>query len=178
MKKIQFIILAFLALSPVFAQQNLIALQPVKETPTDRKVSKPVSNNEQFVFKVYSTSDTPKGEIEPHLLGDEIAGKWTLVNEMYLRKGEISVGFSTSYVETVKPSVFNAVCKVNNYYKKAVNKGLIQQEEAQKQFSRILDCAVAIFHCDETEKFESALLKIREPEQIIQLFNSIRIEEI
>ncbi|MFA5330351.1 MAG: hypothetical protein WC384_21340 [Prolixibacteraceae bacterium] len=178
MKKIQFIILAFLAISPVFAQQNLIALQSVKETPEERKPSKPESNHEQFVFKVYNTSDMPKGEIDPHFLGDEIASKWTVVNELYLRKGEVSVGFSTSYTETVKPSVFNAVYRLNNHFKRAVNKGLIQREEAQKQFSWILDCAVAIFHCDETGKFETALMKVKDPEQIIQLFNSVRIEKI
>lgn len=178
MKKIHFVIWVFLAISPVFAQQNLIALQPVKEIQADRKVSKPASDTEQFVFKVYGTNDTPKGEIEPHFLGDEIASKWTVVNELFLRKGEVSVGFSTSYTETVKPSVFNAVCRLNNHYKKAVNKGLIQQEEAQEQFSRILDCTVAIFHCDETRKFETALMKVKDPEQIIQLFNSVRIEKI
>lgn len=178
MKKIQFIILLFIALSPVFAQQNLIALQPGNETPTDRKVSKPVSNNEQFVFKVYSTSDTPKGEIEPHFLGEEIARKWTLFNELYQRKGEVSVGFSTSYIETVKPSVFNAVCKMNNYYKKAVNKRMVEKEIAREQFSQILDCALAAFQYDETENFESALKKTREPEQIIQLFNAVKIETL
>lgn len=178
MKRIQFIILALLAISPLFAQQNLIALQPVKEIQADRKVSKPAGNNEQFVFKVFGTNDTPKGEIEPHFLGDEIASKWTVVNELYLRKGEVSVGFGTTYTETVKPSVFNAVCRLNNHYKKAVNKGLIQREVAQEQFSRILDCTVAIFHCSETGKFETALMKVKDPEQIIQLFNSVRIEKI
>ena len=178
MKKIHFVIWVFLAISPVFAQQNLIAMQPVKEIQTDRKVSKPVNNNEQFVFKIYSTSDTPKGEIEPHFLGDEIARKWTAVNELYLRKGEVSVGFSTSYTETVKPSVFNAVCKMNNYYKKAVNKGMVNKEDAREQFSQILDCALAAFQYDETENFESALKKTREPEQIIQLFNKVKIEKL
>ena len=177
MKKIHFVIWVFLAISPVFAQQNLIAMQPVKEIPADRKVSKPVNSNEQFVFKIYSTSDTPKGEIEPHFLGDEIARKWTAVNELYLRKGEVSVGFSTSYTETVKPSVFNAVCKMNNYYKKAVNKGMVEKEDAREQFSQILDCALAAFQYDETENFESALKKTKEPEQIIQLFNSVKIEK-
>ena len=178
MKKNLLIIMAFLAISPVFAQQNLIALQPVKETKEERNPSKPVSNNEQFVFRVYSATDTPKGEIEPHFLGDEIARKWTVVNELYLRKGEISVGFTTSYTETVKPSVFNAVCRLNNYYKKAVNKRLIQPEEAQKQFSWILDCTVAIFYCDETRKFETALMKVKDPDQIIHLFKSVQIEKI
>jgi len=178
MKKIHLIILAFLALSPVFAQQNLIALQPVKETPEERKPSKPESNNEQFVFKIYSTTDTPKGEIEPHFLGDEIARKWTLVNELYLRKGEVSVGFSTSYTETVKPSVFNAVCKMNNYYKKAVNKAMVDKEDAREQFLQILDCAIAAFQSDETAKFETALIKVKNPDQIILLFNSVKIEKL
>lgn len=178
MKKIQLIILALLAVSPLFAQKDLFALQPVKETPTDRNIPVTAANNEQFIFKVYGTIDKPKGEIDAHFLGDEIASKWAIVNELYLRKGEVSVGFSTSYTETVKPSVFNAVCRINNYYKKAVNKGVIEKEKAQEEFLQILDCAVAAYQYDETEDFESALKKVKEAEQMIQLFKAVKIVKI
>ena len=151
---------------------------PVKETQADRNTAKPENDNKQFIFKIYDISSSPKKEVDSHFLGDEIAEKWASVTELYLRKGEISVGFGTSYTEMVKPSVFNAVNRVNNYYKKAVHKGIVKQEEAQKQFSWILDCALAAFHCDETANFELALMKAKDPEQIIQLFHSVKIEKL
>ena len=160
------------------ANHDSIKSDPVEETPAGRVNSKIASNEVQFVFRIYPTAIEPKGEIESHFLGDEIAEKWTLFNELYLRKGEINVGFSTSYTEIVKPSVFNAVCKMNNYYKKAIGKGLVSKDEAQLQFSWILDCALAAFASDDTKSFESALMKVRAPEEINQIFSAVNIEKI
>ena len=160
------------------ANHDSIKSDPVEETPAGRVNSKTGGNDVQFVFRIYPTASEPKGEVESHFLGDEIAEKWTLVNELYLRKGDISVGFSTSYTEVVKPSVFNAVCKMNSYYKKALSKGLLNREEAQTQFMWILDCALAAFASDETKNFESALMKAKAPEQINQIFRAVKIEKI
>ncbi|MGV8093561.1 MAG: hypothetical protein AB2L24_17005 [Mangrovibacterium sp.] len=147
---------------------------PVRETRAGLTPGK--EDNEKFIFKVYDIPVIPQGDTEPHFLGDEIAGKWTVVNELYLQKGEISIGFGTSYTDIAKPAVFNAVCRINNYYKKAVGKGMISREDARVQFSRILDCTIAAFHCDETEKFETALMKVRDADQLIRIFGSVKIE--
>ncbi len=160
------------------ASINPDVINPVKETPEERPKQASAGNEVVFVFRVYDTANEANGEIESHFLGDEIAAKWTLVNELYLRKGEISVGFSTSYTEIAKPSVFNAVCKMNNYYKKAIGKGLINKEDAQQQFKWILDCALAAFASDETKSFEAALMKAKSPEQINQLFQAVKIEKL
>jgi hypothetical protein len=147
---------------------------PVRETRTDLTPGN--EDKEKFIFRVYDTPVAPQGETEPHFLGNEIAGKWTVVNELYLQKGEISIGFSTSYTDIAKPAIFNAVCRINNHYKKAVGKGMMSREDARAQFSKILDCAIAAFHCDETEKFETTLMKVRDAVQLIRIFGSVKIE--
>ncbi len=180
MKRSLFLFVASLFIGQaLYAQQELIAYHPGNKPLTGQESN--ISNSENrelFVFKVYATDAQPKGEIESHYLGDEIAGKWTLVNELYLKKSEVSVGFGNSYTEIIKPSVFNAVNRMNNYYRKAVNKGEVKIEEAQQQFSWILECAIAIYQNDNTEMFEKTLVKLKDPSQILQLFNSVRIDRI
>ncbi len=52
---------------------------------------------------------------------------------------------------------------------------MMNREDARGQFSWILDCAIAAFHCDETEKFEKALMKVRDADQLIRIFGSVQI---
>lgn len=170
-----FIALFLLVAFVTVAGEGQRSFVPVRETRADLTPGN--EDNDKFIFRVYDTTVvTPQGETEPHFLGDEIAEKWTVVNELYRQKGEISVGFGTSYTEIAKPAVFNAVCRINNYYKKAVSKGMMSGDDARSQFSRILDCAIAAFHCDKTEKFETALMKVRDADQLIRIFGSVKIE--
>jgi hypothetical protein len=158
-----------------YTQQNLHPLETLTENQGKKNDSE-LWNDNHYIFKVYNSKEKAKGEIEQHYMGNEIAEKWTIFNELYLHKGDITIGFGTSYIETAKPSVYNAVCRMNSYYKKAINKELIQFEDAKQQFSWILDCALAALQYDDTEKFERTLSKMKDPQQIIQLFNSVKIE--
>jgi hypothetical protein len=162
------------------AQENLIARVKTEEgtrlsTPSEIKTAN--SEKKKYVFKVYGDSGIPKGEVESHFLGNEIAVKWTLVNELYLKKSNVSIGFGSSYTETLKPSILNAVYRMNAYYKKALNRKTISEVEAKKQYSWILDCAIAICHCPETDEFEKALTKTKEPDEIVSLFNSVILDK-
>jgi len=160
------------------AQESLIAgLQTEKKARlSDPSDDKTVNSEKRFVFKVYGENGTPKDEVEPHFMGTEIAKKWTMVNELYLRKTDVSIGFTKSYTETVKPSILNAVYRMNSYYKKALSRKSINEEEAKKQFSWILDCAIAICHCPDSADFEQTLAKAKEPDQIMKLFQRVKIE--
>ena len=73
-----------------------------------------------------------------------IAEKLAMVNELYLHKTNISVGFGSSYTETFKTSILNAVYTMNTYYKKALRRKIITEDEAHKQYVWILDCAIEI----------------------------------
>lgn len=161
------------------AQESLIATVKTEKGPGLFILSdiKTVKNEKKYVFKVYGNTANPKGEVEPHFLGNVIAIKWTLVNELYLRKTDVSIGFGSSYTETLKPSILNAVYRMNSYYKKALSRNTIGVTEAKKQYAWILDCAIAICHCPETEDFELTLSKTKDPDQINKLFNSVVIEK-
>jgi len=161
------------------AQERLIATVKTEKgprlfNPTDIKT---VNNEKKYVFKVYGVIGIPKGEVESHFLGNEIAVKWTLVNELYLRKSDVSIGFGSSYSETLKPSILNAVYRMNAYYKKGLIKKTISESEAIKQFSWILECSISICHCPDTKDFENALAKTKGPDQINNLFNSVELDK-
>ena len=179
MKRIVFFIVLSFGFTYTYAQESLIArVQTEKENrlsnPSDIKTT---SNGKKYIFKIYGNSGNPKGEVEPHYMGNEIAIKWTLVNELYLRKSDVSVGFGSTYTETLKPSILNAVYRMNSYYKKGITRKTIGEAEARKQFSWILECAIAICHCPNTEEFELALTKTKDPDQIINLFNAVVLDK-
>jgi len=160
------------------AQESLFAtLQTEKKARlTDPSDDKTLKGDKLYVFKVYGENGKPKGEIEPHFMGNAIAEKWAMVNELYLHKTEVSIGFGTSYTETFKPSILNAVYTMNTYYKKALKRKTIREDDAQKQFVWILDCAIEICHCSDSKDFELALAKAKNAFQILSLFNSVKIE--
>jgi hypothetical protein len=161
------------------AQESFVAPVKVDDgngivNPSDIKT---VNSEKKFVFKVYGVSATPKGEVESHYLGNEIAVKWALVNELYLRKSNVNIGFGSTYSETLKPSILNAVYRMNTYYKKGLIRKNIGESEAKKEYAWILDCSIAICHCPNTTEFEKELTKTKEPDQIVNLFNSVVLEK-
>lgn len=175
---ITLVVLSF-AFTITNAQENLTAALHTEKKirSSDLPDEKTAKSEKQFVFKVYSCNSTPEGEVETHYMGDAIAVKWTMVNELYIRKTEVSVGFGSSYTETFKPSILNAVYRMNAYYKKALSHKTIAEDDAKKQFSWILDCAITICYCPDSADFEQALAKTKEPDQIVSLFNLVKIEK-
>ncbi len=130
-------------------------------------------NEKHFIFDVYE-ADVLKGEeVEPHFLGAEIASKWAVLNKLYIKKTEVSVGFGASYSETIKPSVYNAVSKLNSYFKKSISKNSLNINEAAKQFNRVLDCAIAAYYSADSVEFESVLAKTKKPDEILEIFNMV-----
>lgn len=180
MKRIGTLVILSFAFNFLTAQESLIAgLQNEKEVRLYNSTDEKSANDEKrYVFKDYNLNSKPKGEVETHFMGDTIAVKWTLFNELYTRKTEVTIGFGSSYTETLKPAVFNAVYRMNTFYKKAIGRKTINVEIAKKQFSWILDCAIAICHSPDSSEFELALAKIKNPDQLLNLFNKVKIEKI
>ncbi|NEW83002.1 MAG: hypothetical protein GZ094_11635 [Mariniphaga sp.] len=179
MKQIIILVALSFVLTFSYAQEDLFAvLQTEKKVKLfDPSHEKETNSEKRFVFKVYGDNGSPKGEVEPHYLGNEIAEKWTIVNELYVRKTDVSIGFGSSYSETFKPSILNAVYRLNTYYKKALSRKTISEDEAKKQFSWILDCAIAICYCSDSADFELALAKAKETDQIVELFYMVEIAQ-
>lgn len=179
MKQLLSSILLLFAFCVIDAQDKLVAsnLAGNETSIVDPSDVKTGSNEKQYIFKVYGESTLPKGEVESHYMGNDIAVKWAKVNELYLRKTDVSVGFGSTYSETLKPAIFNSVYRMNSYYKKALTRKLITVEEAKNQFSWILDCAIAICHSSDSSAFELALAKVKDPDRIVALFKMVKIEK-
>jgi hypothetical protein len=179
MKRFLSSILLLFAFCIIHAQDKLIASSLTgKEVRIVVSSEEKTGNNEKhYIFKVYGENSLPKGDVESHFMGNDIAVKWAKVNELYLRKTEVLVGFGSTYSETLKPAIFNSVRRMNSYYKKALIRGSINLEDAKTQFLWILNCAIAICHNSDSSAFEHALTKVKDPDQIVNLFKMVKIEQ-
>lgn len=112
---------------------------------------------------------------EDHYLGTGISEKWNTFLQNYTREYSVSVGFTDTSFELVKPSIYKAVQKVNKYYKKALRKKQISQEEAIVGMAHVLDCANVMCFDDNTGAFEEAVKDCAEPQDVIALFEKVSL---
>lgn len=128
------------------------------------------ANDDVFYF---NSADKSQGENESqlgidHFFGNEIGIKLEKLRKEYTWT-EFSVVKQMDVLNIDKPAIYNAVKKLERYYKKGVKKGLIDLEVAQKELSQILDIAINIRH-QATSDFENFLNDMDTEEQLVSLF--------
>lgn len=133
------------------------------------------TSERQFQFELPANLSFTTGEAETHFLGQEVAEKWAYINSIYIRRQEVEVGFGASYTETYKPSVFNAVSRLNRHYRKLVDKHPDSSITARAAFIHVLNCAIAVYFEEETQTLENALSGARKPEDILAVFQQIEL---
>ena len=132
-----------------------------------------------FIFDVYGEIPATKPVFEAeHYLGSDITGKWNTFIQNYTHEYDVTIGFTDSSVEILKPSIYKAVNKVNKYYKKALKKEEVSREVATFNMGHILDCANVMCFDDNSKSFEEALKSADEPEEIIALFNQVTLRKL
>ena len=157
-----------LAMNENISGKNHISKNEKEATPVGKK-PKAV-----FIFDVYGEIPTTKPVFEAeHYLGSDITGKWNYTHEY-----DVTIGFTDSSVEILKPSIYKAVNKVNKYYKKALKKEEVSREVATFNMGHILDCANVMCFDDNSKSFEEALKSADEPEEIIALFNQVTLRKL
>ncbi len=135
--------------------------------------------SKKFVYEIYDSITSPQILFEEeHFLGGNLTRKWNTFNYNYTRIFDVKAGFSGSAVEIQKPSIYNAVIKVNNYYKKAYKKGLLDKAEIESKLSHILDCANVIYFEDTNDEFENAIKSAKSILDIIHMFDDVTIKLI
>lgn len=112
---------------------------------------------------------------EDHYLGDLITQKWNLFQQSYRRVFSQSIGLTNSSVEIIKPTVYNAVNKINNHYKKELKKGVKNKVEIADTFSHVLDCANLLFYEEDTKNIEADIKASKTADELIKVFDSISI---
>lgn len=129
-----------------------------------------------YTYTVYGEIPTIKAVFaEDHFLGGKITEKWNTFTANYTHTYDMSIGFTDSMTEIAKPAVYNAVLKVNKHYRKALRKGLITKEIASQEMAHVLDCANVVCFEGDTGDLEAALSKAANPQEIIAVFNQVRL---
>lgn len=174
-KKMIFLLLLLQNIFTAAAQNDRTLAFNENSPNTDYKHSQPVAVT-RFTLEAFDSEQKLKSPfMEEHFLGDKMSYKWTLFMQNYKKIYEQSVGFSGSSVEILKPIIFNAVNKMNNYIRKSLKKNSISPDDASNELSHVLDCANLLCYETDTKKLEDEIKMAKSPEQLIQLFKSIQI---
>jgi hypothetical protein len=154
----------------------MLTNESTNSTATEASISTSSNVEAKYTLDSYGSTTKLKTAFEDeHFLGGETSLKWNLFQQNYKRVYEQTVGLSGSSVEIIKPTVFNAVNKVNNYYKKLLNSNPENKEQVTGVLNHILDCANLLCFEENTKKIEAELKKAKSGQEIVQVFASIRI---
>ena len=113
--------------------------------------------------------------IKDHYLGPEIGLKVYLFNNMYTKVEEATDFNPVDKTVVFKPAIFYSMKKLNNYYKKAVKKGIVSEQEAKDKLNSYLDICLSIY-LQETAYFESELKKYKKTEDIDAVYSRVILE--
>jgi len=85
-----------------------------------------------------------------------------------------SYGRDIPSVQIKKPDLYYSIKKISNYYSKCIKKGILPEDQVEKEFKTILEKCIIIFP-DNTEKLEADLRSNKHPENIIKIFRMVKI---
>lgn len=133
---------------------------------------------ENFTF--YNDLDRVDTNVDPlmipnHYLGSEIGLKVYLLKNLYTVVEEGNEINPVDKTIVFKPAIYYSMKKLNNYYKKAVKKGIITEQEAKDKMNAHLDVCLSIY-LQETSQFEVELKKYKKTEDIDAVFSRVVLE--
>jgi hypothetical protein len=136
------------------------------------------AQSQEFLF-MNNLKDTLRLKIDyanagTHVLGSEVARKMLLLQDTYtyVERGTLMAPGDKTIVK--KPDIYYSVKKLNNYYKKAVKKGTIDEKQAAKNLISVVDKSYSIFY-EDTKDFEKYLKAQKKPEDIQKAFDLIQL---
>lgn len=146
--------------------------------PTETKETA-AEKTPQFVFQNYGVDLTHSNikDYPEHSLGDQVAKKIYATQKIYVHRHPSTLGFSDSTLEIYKPAIYNAITKLDNYFRKAVRRNEMNTSEASAELAKCLDLACLAYYEEQTGELEQALRKAKSPEQLLSVFHSISVKE-
>lgn len=129
-----------------------------------------------YVFEYYG--EIPVVEpvfAEEHEFGTGISEKWNTFLQNYTREYDVTVGFTDTSFELVKPTIYKAVIKADKYYRKALRKKTMGRDEAIAGLAHVLDCANVLCFEEQSGDFETALKTADNAEEIVALFQQVSL---
>jgi hypothetical protein len=136
---------------------------------------------EKQVFKFannlsyYENSEIDLSFVEEHYLGQDIALKFYLLKDAYTTIQPATPTSPTEKTIVSKPTIYYAAKKISRLYKKEVKKGIIAEDVAKSNLSKVLDVSLSIYH-EETDEFESVLKGAKTSDEIYKVFSQVVLE--
>lgn len=122
-----------------------------------------------FIEDKLDDSSVDLATVGGHYLGSDIAIKLELLKGSYTWKEEGTPNSPTSKTVVEKPAIYYSLKKLDKYYKQAIKKGEVTEDEAKDEFIKALDIALFIRY-QETAAFETKLRELKEESDIALLF--------
>jgi hypothetical protein len=131
------------------------------------------SENDTLYFQnrlahTFSTSEVTTSS--PHYLGDEVARKYAVFNDLYTYIVSAEVNNTGKQTVISKPAIYNAVKKLNRNYRKLIRKNEITEEDARARVNHVLDVAISVY-TQSTDALENALRQARTHDEIAAVLN-------
>lgn len=109
---------------------------------------------------------------------DSLAPLVDMFNESYTDQVPIAPGNPSMRIVIRKPSIYNAVRKIDKYYSRQVAHGAMNSANARKGFERVLTIAIAAIS-ENSQSFEDALQQNRKnPNLLIAQFNQVKLKDM
>lgn len=132
-------------------------------------------SSKKYFFDTYIQKIDTKDvkEHSKHDLGEDIAKKLTVLENIFITRYDTKIGLSDSEIEIQKPDLLESVEKIDKHFKKKVKKKELNKNDATKELSRLLDIAYTLFY-EESNEIETVLSKIKKAEDIVLLYNNLQ----
>ncbi|MCT4644782.1 MAG: hypothetical protein N4A74_07335 [Carboxylicivirga sp.] len=175
-----------LAISFLFASMNILTAQDLSMASVNEydvqnnsddltyKVSSPVTT---ISFVAYSRPDLKgiKADLAgTHTLGNEVAKYKYLFTKTYSYQTEVGPGNTGTRTVIKKPLIYNAVCKLEKYYKKAARKKVMPEKQAIQELNQCYLVAYVAF-TEETQQLESAIKEQKTAKGLADLFQQVSV---
>jgi len=171
MRKNLLILLIFLTLGALeLAAQQELAMSFPGDTKT---IKSNIASLPVFEFRA-SSSEVDLNSVSQDLIGEHAFGQ-TVSEKLYLFESkytyEVPIVPGNPQMRTMirKPTVYDAVKKIERHLKKSVKKGEISLESATSDFTKVLDIAFNVL-TSETEDFEKAITESKDTPSLTNLF--------
>ena len=131
-------------------------------------------------YFIEDRSDDPEYNIQyspemgSHYLGNEIAKKIYLLRDKYTYQEEGTPLNPNPKTIVRKPAIYYDILKLTKYYKKAVKKGIMTEEEARNELGHFLDIGYSAFY-ESTDQLEEELGAVKKPEEIIAVLKKVEL---
>lgn len=117
-------------------------------------------------------SNVSNDELYSHKFGDEISRRLRLIDKEYTYETQAAPGAFSGKLIVEKPIIYNSLLKLEKHFTRRVGKNY---DFNKNELMRILNIGILIRYEDTTE-FEKCLEKASNVEEILEVFNKVKVE--